>query len=114
YYLEQLKASIERNGGHIHFARDAEEATRIILGIARDANCTRCIKSKRMVREKINLANPREHAGRDVVEPALGEFIVQISHDKPSHLVAPIVHKDKASIAKLLSEYFGTQYNDDA
>jgi hypothetical protein len=48
-----------------------------------------------------------------VVETDLGEFIVQIDHDKPSHLVAPIVHKDKASIAKLFSEYFGTPYNDD-
>ena len=49
----------------------------------------------------------------DVVETDLGEFIVQISHDKPTHLVAPIVHKDQASIAKLFSEYFGTPYNDD-
>jgi L-lactate dehydrogenase complex protein LldF len=54
-----------------------------------------------------------EAAGLDVVETDLGEFIVQISHDKPSHLVAPIVHKDKASIAQLFSEYFKTPYNDD-
>ena len=47
------------------------------------------------------------------METDLGEFIVQIRHDKPSHLVAPIVHKDRQSIAKLFSEYFGTPYNDD-
>src|SRR6185369_8292861 len=64
--------------------------------------------------EEINLAHSLERAGMDVVETDLGEFIVQISHDKPSHLVAPIVHKDKASIAELFSEYFGTPYNDDA
>jgi len=55
-----------------------------------------------------------EAAGIDVVETDLGEFIVQISHDKPSHLVAPIVHKDRRSIARLFSEYFGTPYNEDA
>ncbi|HEY7089027.1 MAG TPA: LutB/LldF family L-lactate oxidation iron-sulfur protein [Tepidisphaeraceae bacterium] len=113
YYLEQLKASVERNGGHVHFAADGEEATRIILDIAERAGCTRCIKSKSMVSEEIELAHSMEAAGMDVVETDLGEFIVQISHDKPSHLVAPIVHKTKASIAQLFSEYFKTPYNDD-
>jgi hypothetical protein len=79
----------------------------------RETKTTRCIKSKSMVSEEINLAHALELAGMDVVETDLGEFIVQISHDKPSHLVAPIVHKDRASIAKLFSEYFGTPYNDD-
>src|SRR5688500_4458592 len=113
YYLEQLKTNVERNGGHVHFARDGREATRIILGIAARTNTSRCIKSKSMVSEEINLAHALELAGMDVVETDLGEFIVQISHDKPSHLVAPIVHKDRASIAKLFSEYFGTPYDDD-
>ncbi|MGB7158247.1 MAG: LutB/LldF family L-lactate oxidation iron-sulfur protein [Tepidisphaeraceae bacterium] len=113
YYLEQLAANVRKNGGHVHFARDGREATRIILDIAAKANVTRCIKSKSMVSEEINLAHALELAGMDVVETDLGEFIVQISHDKPSHLVAPIVHKDRASIAKLFSEYFGTPYNDD-
>src|SRR5688572_538239 len=113
YYLEQLKTNVEKNGGHVHFARDGAEATRIILDIAAKTNTSRCIKSKSMVSEEINLAHALELAGMDVVETDLGEFIVQISHDKPSHLVAPIVHKDRASIAKLFSEYFGTPYNDD-
>lgn len=113
YYLEQLQASVERNGGHVHFARDAAEARRIILDIVRQYKCSRVIKSKSMVSEEINLAHVMEAAGMDVVETDLGEFIIQISHDRPSHLVAPIVHKDRASIAKLFSEYFGTPYNDD-
>src|SRR5204862_203005 len=89
------------------------EAKRTIIDIATRANCTRCIKSKSMVSEEIDLVPALEAAGIDVVETDLGEFIVQISHDRPSHLVAPIVHKDRASIAKLFSEYFGTPYNDD-
>jgi L-lactate dehydrogenase complex protein LldF len=113
YYLEQLVTSVRKNRGHVHFAADADEARRVILQIAADADCKRVIKSKSMVSEEINLAHIMEAAGLDVVETDLGEFIVQIDHDKPSHLVAPIVHKDKASIAKLFSEYFKTPYNDD-
>ena len=113
YYLEQLQSNVEKNGGHVHWAADAEDARRIILDIARDHDARRIIKSKSMVSEEINLAHVLEAAGFDVVETDLGEFIVQISKDRPSHLVAPIVHKDKASIAKLFSEYFETPYNDD-
>jgi len=113
YYLEQARASVERNGGHVHFARDAEEARRIIVDIAVKAKCKSCIKSKSMVSEEIDLVHELEKIGMDVVETDLGEFIVQISHDRPSHLVAPIVHKTKESIATLFSEYFGTPYNDD-
>ena len=114
YYLDQLKANVEKRGGKVHFARTAPEARRIIMDIARNAQCQRVIKSKSMVSEEIELAHHMEAAGLDVVETDLGEFIVQIGHDKPSHIVAPIIHKDKASIAKLFSEYFGTPYNDDA
>ena len=113
YYLEQLTANVQKNGGHVHFAADGDEARRIILDIAAKANCTRCIKSKSMVSEEIDLVHALELAGMDVVETDLGEFIVQISHDKPSHLVAPIVHMDRASIAQLFSDYFKTPYNDD-
>jgi L-lactate dehydrogenase complex protein LldF len=113
YYLEQLRTNVQRNGGHVHFAADGAAARRIILDIARRQRATRVIKSKSMVSEEINLAHVLEQAGLDVVETDLGEFIVQISHDRPSHLVAPIVHKDRQSIARLFSEYFGTPYNDD-
>jgi L-lactate dehydrogenase complex protein LldF len=113
YYLEQLVANVEKNGGKVHFASTADDARRIILDICKQTKASRVIKSKSMVSEEINLAHVMEAAGMDVVETDLGEFIVQIGHDKPSHLVAPIVHKDKASIAKLFSEYFGTPYCDD-
>ena len=113
YYLEQIVANVEKNGGIVHFARDGAEANRIIIDIANKAGCTRCIKSKSMVSEEIHLVGALEAIGMDVVETDLGEFIVQISHDRPSHLVAPIVHKDRKSIAKLFSEYFKTPYNDD-
>jgi L-lactate dehydrogenase complex protein LldF len=113
YYLDQLVANVEKNGGQVHFAHDGKHANQIIIDIAKKAKCTRCIKSKSMVSEETQLVPALEAIGMDVVETDLGEFIIQISHDRPSHLVAPIVHKDKASIAKLFSEYFHTPYNDD-
>jgi L-lactate dehydrogenase complex protein LldF len=113
YYLEQLQTSVEKNGGHVHFARTGDDARRIFADIAKKAGCTRVIKSKSMASEEIELAHFLESTGLDLVETDLGEFIIQISHDKPSHLVAPIIHKDRASIARLFSDYFKTPYNED-
>ncbi|HUB26199.1 MAG TPA: LutB/LldF family L-lactate oxidation iron-sulfur protein [Tepidisphaeraceae bacterium] len=113
YYLDQLKTAVERNGGHFYVAANAERARQMILEIAKAADCRRVIKSKSMVSEEIGLTAHLESGGLEVVESDLGEFIAQISHDRPSHIVAPIVHKNKASIAKLFSEYFGTPYTDD-
>src|SRR5437016_12801025 len=73
YYLEQFIANVERNGGQVHLAADGEQAKRIIVGIAARANCQRCIKSKSMVSEEINLVHALEAAGIDVVETDLGE-----------------------------------------
>jgi L-lactate dehydrogenase complex protein LldF len=113
YYLEQLQRNVQRNGGQVHFAADGAAARQIILDIVQKANGRSAVKSKSMVSEEIELAHAMEHAGIDVVESDLGEFIVQISKDKPSHLVTPIIHKDRASIATLFSQYFGTPYDDD-
>ena len=66
-----------------------------------------------MASKEIELSHFLKGTGLDLVETDLGEFIIQISHDKPSHLVAPIMHKDRASIARLFSEYFKTPYNED-
>ncbi|HTW94689.1 MAG TPA: LutB/LldF family L-lactate oxidation iron-sulfur protein [Tepidisphaeraceae bacterium] len=113
YYLEQMKRAVEKNGGHFYLAADADEARDIILQIARRSGCRRIIKSKSMVSEEIGLTAHLESAGLEVTETDLGEFIVQISHDRPSHIVAPIVHKNKASIGRLFSQYFSTPYTDD-
>jgi L-lactate dehydrogenase complex protein LldF len=113
YYLDQLCANVERNGGQVHFASNAAHARQIILEIARSRGLKRCIKSKSMASEEVELAHALEAAGMDVVETDLGEFIIQIDHDKPSHIVAPIIHKDLKSIATLFSTYFKTPYNED-
>ena len=114
YYLDQLTANVEKNGGHVHFATDAAEAKQIIVDIARHHDAKRIVKSKSMVSEEIHLNDALDEAGLNVVESDLGEFIVQISKDRPSHLIAPIVHKSRQDVAKLFSEYFKTEYNDNA
>jgi L-lactate dehydrogenase complex protein LldF len=113
YYLDQLTRSVEKNGGVVHFAADAEEARKIIFQIAEKTNSQRIIKSKSMASEEVELTHALEKAGYDVVETDLGEFIVQISHDRPSHLVAPIIHKDRYSIGRALSAHLHTPYTDD-
>ncbi|MGC4034263.1 MAG: LutB/LldF family L-lactate oxidation iron-sulfur protein [Tepidisphaeraceae bacterium] len=113
YYIEQLGQNIERRGGKLHLASTGAEAKQIILDIVKNAGCQNVIKSKSMVSEEIELAHVMEAAGINVIETDLGEFIVQIDHDKPSHIVTPIIHKDKESIAELFSRYFGTPYNPD-
>jgi L-lactate dehydrogenase complex protein LldF len=113
WYVQQFAANVRANGGQVHFAADGDEARRIILRIAQDAGCRRCIKAKSMVSEEISLAEHLEAGGLEVCETDLGEFIVQIGHDRPSHLVTPIIHKDRAAIARLFSEYFKTPYDDD-
>lgn len=114
WYLEQLQEAVTRAGGHLHFARTGEEAKRIITDIATRERCKVCVKSKSMVSEEIELTHELERLGMEVWETDLGEFIVQVSKDKPSHLVQPIIHMDKPSIAKLLTDYLKTEYTEDA
>ena len=113
YYLEQLKANVEKNGGQVHFAATANDARRIIMEIAESRGCRSVIKSKSMASEEIELAHLMEERGLDVVETDLGEFIVQIGKDRPSHIVAPIIHKDTAQIAEILCAHFGRDYCED-
>lgn len=113
YYLLQLKDAVESRGGKVHLARTGDDAKRIILEICEQENIRSIIKSKSMASEEIELGHEFEKRGYDTVETDLGEFIVQIDHDKPSHIVTPIIHKDLRSIAELFSAYFKTPYNDD-
>jgi L-lactate dehydrogenase complex protein LldF len=106
-YLIQLEESITRLGGKVHWARDAGEARAIILGLARANRVRRVVKSKSMVTEEIELNEALEHAGIEAVETDLGEYIVQIAGEKPSHILAPAIHKSKGDISDLFAEKLG-------
>jgi L-lactate dehydrogenase complex protein LldF len=106
-HLEQLIASIESVGGHVHFAATAEEARGIILDIARRTGARMVVKSKSMATEEIHLNDALEAAGVTPVETDLGEYIIQLAHERPSHIIAPAIHKTKRQVAELFSRELG-------
>lgn len=103
-YLLQLEESVIRLGGKVHWARTGEEARAIILDLARTNNVKRVVKSKSMVTEEIELNESLEQAGIEAIETDLGEYIVQLAHEKPSHILAPAIHKSKGDISELFAE----------
>jgi L-lactate dehydrogenase complex protein LldF len=107
-YLEQLEARITARGGVVHWARNGEEACRLVVGICQEVGARRVVKSKSMVTEEIELNRALERAEIQVIETDLGEFVVQLDGDRPSHLIAPIIHKRREDVAELFSRHLGT------
>ena len=91
--LEEFEANVTANGGHVHWAKDAVEANRAVLDIARRAGVERVVKAKSMATEETHLNAALEQAGITVLETDLGEYIAQLEGEPPSHIVAPIIHK---------------------
>jgi L-lactate dehydrogenase complex protein LldF len=112
-YLEQLEASVVRLGGHVHWADTAADARRIVVEIARRADCRRAVKSKSMTSEEVHLNPALEAAGVEVTETDFGEFVLQLAGERPSHLVAPAVHHTRESIAAILVRHTGRPLPDD-
>ena len=102
-HLETLVANIERLGGHVHFATTAEEAREIVLDIARRTGARMAVKSKSMATEEIHLNDALQAIGVTPVETDLGEYIIQLAHERPSHIIAPAIHKTKGQVAELFS-----------
>jgi len=102
-HLERLIENIERLGGHVHFATTADEARDIILDIARRTGARMAVKSKSMATEEIHLNDALAAAGVTPVETDLGEYIIQLAHERPSHIIAPAIHKTKGQVAELFA-----------
>jgi L-lactate dehydrogenase complex protein LldF len=112
-YLEQLEASVVRNGGNVHWAAHASEAREIVVEIAKKAGCKHAVKSKSMTSEEVHLNPALEAAGIEVTETDFGEYIIQLAGERPSHLVAPAVHHTRESIARVLSDHLKAKVADD-
>lgn len=97
-YLETYSEKVEAAGGHVHFARDAEEARNIILGICRDTDARTVTKGKSMITEEIGLNAFLEEHSVAPVETDLGEYIIQLRGEHPSHIIAPAVHVNKDQV----------------
>ena len=104
-YLELYEQNVIENGGQVHWARDADEACRIVAKICKDAEAKTVTKGKSMVSEEIHLNPVLEAAGMTVVETDLGEYIVQLAGETPSHIIAPAVHKTREQITDLFHEH---------
>jgi len=112
-HLERLADNIERLGGHVHWAATGAEARDIILRLCRDKGVRMAVKSKSMATEEIELNEALEAAGVKPVETDLGEYIIQLAHEKPSHIIAPAIHKTKGQVADLFSKELGGRFEAD-
>ncbi len=101
FYLNQLETQILAQGGQVHWAGTSEQACQQILTICQDAQAQYVIKGKSMISEEINLNSTLENAGLTVTETDLGEYIIQLAHEPPSHIIAPAVHKTREQVATL-------------
>jgi len=99
-YLEAYERKVVESGGEVHFAPTAADARRIVLRLCRDAGARLVTKGKSMVSEEIGLNAHLEAAGIEVAETDLGEHISQIRGEAPSHIIAPVIHLSKESIAE--------------
>jgi len=104
-YLEIYEQKVLANGGHVHWARTGEEASTLIVQICQSVNARRVTKGKSMVSEEIELNLSLENVGIEAVETDLGEYIVQLASEKPSHIIAPAVHKTRDQITELFHRH---------
>ena len=112
-YLEHLEKKIIQTGGKVHWAGTASQARKIIEKLAIDKGVRTVVKGKSMVTEEIGLNEGMIAQGLEVVETDLGEFIIQLAEEPPSHLIGPAIHKTKEQIAELFSEKFGVKFMED-
>ncbi|WP_422372820.1 LutB/LldF family L-lactate oxidation iron-sulfur protein [Hoeflea sp.] len=97
-YLEEYEARVTAAGGHVHWAETAEDARRIVLDICRKANARTVTKGKSMITEEIALNDHLSANGIEPVETDLGEYIIQLRGEHPSHIIAPAVHLNKEQV----------------
>ncbi len=111
--LERFAERIEANGGQIHFAVDAHAALQACLGIARRHGVALAVKGKSMVSEEIGLNPYFQRHGIETVETDMGEYIVQLAAEHPSHIIAPAIHKTRQEIGRLFATKLGIAYSED-
>jgi len=105
YYLGQFAASVERNGGKMHWASTSDEVCRIVVDIVQRSAAKEVVKAKSMVGEEVELNHALEAAGVRPIETDLGEFIIQLAGERPAHIVAPAIHKTREEVADLFAEH---------
>jgi len=106
-YLEQLEGQVTAHGGTVHWARDANEANRIVTGLVRGTGAAEVVKVKSIVTDEIGLNEALAAAGITAHETDLAELIVQLGHDRPSHILVPAIHRNRAEIREIFLREMG-------
>lgn len=112
-YVDRFVDSATRAGAVVHMANDAAAAREIIRRILSDRGARRIVKGKSMVSEEVDLNSHLEAAGMEVVETDLGEFIIQMEGETPSHIIVPAIHKNRRQVGRLFADRLGVPYSDD-
>jgi L-lactate dehydrogenase complex protein LldF len=112
-YIDEFSNRATSAGSVVHRAHDAHQARKIILAILKDHGIKKIVKAKSMVSEEVHLNDYLEHHGMEVLETDLGEYIIQLAKERPSHILAPALHKNRRQVGELFAEKLGVQYTDD-
>ncbi|NBA96524.1 LutB/LldF family L-lactate oxidation iron-sulfur protein [Pseudomonas sp. R5(2019)] len=111
--LERLEQNLTRNGVHVHWAETVDEANGIVLSIIRAHEARQVIKGKSMVSEEMEMNHVLGAQGIECLESDMGEFIVQLDNEKPSHIIMPAIHKNAGQVASLFHDKLGVEYTKD-
>ena len=102
--LEKLESNCRKNGIQVHWAESIDEANALVLEIAQRHDVKSVVKGKSMVSEEMELNHFLEQHGIEALEADLGEYIIQVDHELPSHIIMPAIHKNKDQIAQMFHE----------
>jgi len=102
-YLVRLEEAVTARGGVVHWARDAEEANQIVLDLIRAEGTDEVVKVKSMATAEIGLNEALQAGGVNAIETDLAELIVQLGEDRPSHILVPAIHRNRAEIREIFS-----------
>src|SRR3954451_13079323 len=104
YYLEEFERNVQARGGKVVYCKDATEVSDFVLELAKQRGSKLIVKSKSMTTEEVDLNERLEHHGLEAVETDLGEYILQLAHEKPYHIVAPALHKTRYDVADIFTK----------
>ncbi|GGK28035.1 lactate utilization protein B [Caldalkalibacillus thermarum] len=113
YYLDLFATNVEKNGGTVFFAETEQEAVEYLIRLAKAKQAQTVIKSKSMVSEETHVNHRLEEIGVEAIESDLGEYIIQLAKEMPSHIIAPAIHKNRKQIAQLFSAVAGEELPED-
>ncbi|MGP3791450.1 LutB/LldF family L-lactate oxidation iron-sulfur protein [Pseudomonas sp. B392_1p] len=111
--LETLEANLTRNGVTVHWAETTDEANAIFLEIAQAHQAKQVIKGKSMVSEEMEMNHFLEGHGIEALESDMGEYIIQLDHEKPTHIIMPAIHKNARQVGSLFRDKLGIEYTED-